>query len=93
MRSHVWTCESRSTLSTRLDAEGSNPSLSITPSGDGYRTSQHIMAIRKSIAKQLINAAKAFESDQTKEKVGKTIFAVRIGLANAIMPKIPPAKR
>jgi hypothetical protein len=51
------------------------------------------MAIRKNLAKTLINAAKAVESDQTKEKVGNTIFAARVGLANLIMPKIPPVKR
>jgi len=47
-----------------------------------------IMAIRKNIAKGLSNAAKALEEDRTKEKLGKTIIAVRIGLAQAIMPKV-----
>jgi hypothetical protein len=51
------------------------------------------MAIRKNIAKQLTNAAKALESDKSKEKIGETIFAVRVGLANAIMPKMPITKR
>ena len=82
-----------SLLSNRRDAGGSNPPLSIALSGDGHRTSQHIMAIRKNIAKQLTNAAKALESDKSKEKIGATIFAVRVGLANAIMPKMPITKR
>ncbi len=51
------------------------------------------MAIRKNIAKQFINAAKALENDKSKEKLGATIFAVRVGIANAIMPKIPPTVR
>jgi hypothetical protein len=80
-------------LSTRRDAGGSNPPLSLAPCGDGHRTSELTMAIRKNLAKTLINAAKAVEKDQTKEKVGNTIFAARVGLANLIMPKIPPVKR
>jgi hypothetical protein len=51
------------------------------------------MAIRKNLAKQFINAAKALENDKSKEKIGATIFAVRVGLANAIMPKMPITKR
>lgn len=51
------------------------------------------MSIRKSVAKQFINAAKALENDKSKEKIGATIFAVRVGIANAIMPKIPPTVR
>jgi hypothetical protein len=51
------------------------------------------MGMRKSIAQQLTNAAKALESDKSKEKIGATIFAVRVGLANAIMPKMPITKR
>ena len=44
MRSHVWTCESRSTLSTRLDAGGSNPPLGIAQSaGDGHLHSSSSM--------------------------------------------------
>lgn len=46
------------------------------------------MSIRKSIATGLNKAAKALEEDRTKEKLGKTIIAARIGLAQAIMPKI-----
>jgi len=49
---------------------------------------QRNMSIRKSIATGLNKAAKALEEDRTKEKLGKTIIAVRIGLAQAIMPKI-----
>lgn len=54
---------------------------------------KRFMAIRKNLAKTLINAAKAVESNQTKEKLGETIFAARVGIANLIMPKIPPVKR
>jgi len=80
-------------LGGRRDAGDRIPTPNIAPSGDGRRTSQHIMAIRKNIAKQLNNAAKALESDKSKEKLGATIFAVRVGLANAIMPKMPITKR
>ena len=52
-----------------------------------------IMAIRKTIATQLSNAAKALEKDQTKEQAGKLILALRVGIANVIMPNIPPVKR
>ena len=38
MRSHVWTCKSRSKLSTRRDAGGSNPLLSIASQGDRHPT-------------------------------------------------------
>ena len=36
-----------SVLSTRRDAGGSNPPLSITPSGDGYRTTAQLNAMIK----------------------------------------------
>jgi hypothetical protein len=45
------------------------------------------MAIRKLIAKQLNNAAKSLEKDQTKEKLGQAVFTARVALANTIMPK------
>ena len=51
-----------------------------------------IMSIRKSLAKQFINAAKALENDTSKEKVKAMITVGRIKLANAIMPNIPPIK-
>ena len=51
------------------------------------------MAIRKAIAAQFSNAAKALEKDQTKEQAGRLILALRIGIANVIMPNIPPVKR
>ena len=51
------------------------------------------MAIRKNLAQQFANAATALVKDQSKEKLGLAIMAARIGLANAIMPKIPPVKR
>jgi hypothetical protein len=51
-----------------------------------------IMGIRKAIAAQLSNAAKALEKDQSKEKTAKLIVGMRIGLANAIMPKLPLTK-
>lgn len=50
------------------------------------------MGIRKSIAVQLFNAAKALEKDQSKEQAGKLINSIRIGLANVIMPNIPLSK-
>jgi hypothetical protein len=50
------------------------------------------MAIRKAIAAQLSNAAKALEKDQTKEQAGRLIQGMRISLANAIMPNIPLSK-
>ena len=50
------------------------------------------MAIRKAIATQLSNAAKALEKDQTKEQAGMLIKGMRISLANAIMPNIPLSK-
>ena len=52
-----------------------------------------IMAIRKTIAAQLSNAAKALEKDQSKEQAGRLILALRVGIANVIMPNIPPTKR
>ncbi len=52
-----------------------------------------IMSIRKLIAKQFINAAKALENDKSKEKVGALITVGRIKLANAIMPNISPIKQ
>ena len=51
-----------------------------------------IMGIRKAIAVQLFNAAKALEKDQTKEQAGMLIKGMRISLANAIMPNTPLSK-
>lgn len=51
------------------------------------------MAIRKTIAAQFSKAAKALEKDQSKEQAGRLILALRVGIANVIMPKIPPVKR
>lgn len=51
------------------------------------------MGIRKSIAAQLSNAAKALEKDQSKEQAGRLINGIRVGIANVIMPNIPPVKR
>jgi hypothetical protein len=51
-----------------------------------------IMGIRKAIAAQLSNAAKALEKDQTKEQAGMLIKGMRISLANAIMPNTPLSK-
>jgi hypothetical protein len=45
------------------------------------------MAIRKLIAKQLSNASKVLEKDQSKERVGAAVIAARVALANTIMPK------
>ena len=52
-----------------------------------------IMAIRKSIAAQFSKAAKALENDTSKEQAGSLILALRVGIANVIMPNIPPVKR
>jgi hypothetical protein len=52
----------------------------------------NIMAIRKAIATQLSNAAKALEKDQSKEQAGRLINGIRISLANVIMPNIPLSK-
>ena len=51
-----------------------------------------LMAIRKSLASFLVATATRLERDQSKEKVETTIKAVRFALANAIMPKVPPAR-
>jgi hypothetical protein len=51
------------------------------------------MAIRKAIATQFSNAARALENDTSKEQAGKLINGIRISLANVIMPNIPPVKR
>jgi len=51
------------------------------------------MAIRKSLASFFSATATRLERDQSKEKVGAKITAVRFALANAIMPKVPPAHR
>jgi hypothetical protein len=51
------------------------------------------MAIRKAIATQFSNAARALEKDQSKEQAGRLILALRIGIANVIMPNIPPVKK
>jgi len=50
------------------------------------------MGVRKAIATQLSNTAKALEKDQTKEQAGRLINGIRIGLANVIMPNIPLSK-
>jgi hypothetical protein len=47
------------------------------------------MAIRKSVANQFINAAKALENDKSKENIKALITVGRIKLANIIMPNIP----
>ena len=60
------------------------PGQLLPPTEGGY---QRTMSIRKSVANGLNKAAKALEEDRTKEKLGKTITAVRIGLAQAIIPK------
>lgn len=45
------------------------------------------MAVRKTLAQQLSKAAKALENDKSKEKLGAAMFAARVAVANAIMPK------
>ncbi len=50
------------------------------------------MSIRKNLAKQFSNAAKALENDKSKENLKAMITVGRIKLANVIMPNIPPIK-
>jgi hypothetical protein len=50
------------------------------------------MAIRKSIATLLSAAATRLEHDTSKEQASKLINDMRVGLANAIMPKQPLVK-
>ena len=45
------------------------------------------MAIRKNLAKTLINAAKAVEKDQSKERAQEWVRDTRRKLAKAIEPK------
>ena len=45
------------------------------------------MAIRKNLAKTLINAAKAVEKDQSKERIQKWVHDTRVKVAKAIEPK------
>ena len=52
----------------------------------------NLMGIRKSIAAQLSNAAKALENHTSKEHAGKLINGIRISLANVIMPNMPLSK-
>ena len=66
---------------------GAIPGLVIAFSGDRHRTTLNVMAVRKAIAAQLANAAKALENDKSKENIGKAVFTARVVLANAIMPK------
>ena len=65
----------------------------LPPAEMGTAHTSNTVAIRKNLAQQFANAAKALEKDQSKEKLGMAIMAARIGLANAIMPKIHPVKR
>jgi hypothetical protein len=51
------------------------------------------MSIRKSLAAQLSNAAKALEQDKSKENLKALITVGRIKLANAIMPNLPLTNR
>ena len=71
---------------------GGRTSHSVLPTAEMGTAQQHnTMAVRKTIAQQLSNVAKALEKDQTKEKVsakvGAATVAARIAIANAIMPK------
>jgi hypothetical protein len=61
----------------------------LPPTEGGYL---QCYGIRKAIAAQLSNAAKALEKDQTKEQAGRLIQGMRISLANVIMPNIPLSK-
>ena len=55
-------------------------------------TAQHhlkIMGLRRFVAQQLINTAKVLNEDNTKEKAANVVFAIRLSVAKAIMPKPP----
>jgi len=66
---------------------GSIPPIRLASSGDRHRTTEQLMAIRKNLAKTLINAAKAVESDQSKERIQKWVRDSRVKIAKAIEPK------
>ena len=55
-------------------------------------TAQHqlkIMGLRRFVAQQLINTAKVLNEDNTKERAANAVFAIRLSVAKAIMPKPP----
>ena len=59
----------------------------ITHSGDGYRTLEKSMAIRKNIAAALLMAAHGVAKDQSKERIQKWVHDSRVKIAKAIEPK------
>jgi hypothetical protein len=62
------------------------PCSAITHSGDGYRTLEKSMAIRKNIAAALLMAAHAVAKDQSKERIQKWVRDTRVKVAKAIEP-------
>ena len=63
------------------------PPLSLALSGDGHRTLERSMSIRKNIAAGLLVAAHAVAKDQSKEKFAKWVHDTRVKVAKAIEPK------
>jgi hypothetical protein len=68
------------------------PHPTLPPAEIGTAPQVNSMGIRTSVATQFINAAKALENDNSKEKLQALINVGRIKLANAIMPNIPLTK-
>ena len=52
-----------------------------------------IMGLRKALSTQLLNAAKVLSEDKSKERVSAAVINLRVGLAQAIMPKHQPTVR
>ena len=48
------------------------------------------MGLRKTLSTQLLNAAKVLSEDKSKERVSAAVINLRVGLAQAIMPKHQP---
>jgi len=63
------------------------PGSAITHSGDGYRTPERSMSIRKNIAAGLMVAAHVVAKDQSKERIQKWVRDTRVKVAKAIEPK------
>ena len=63
-------------------------SLPLAEMGTAHTTL--IMGLRKALSTQLLNAAKVLSEDKSKERVSATWIKLRVGLAQAIMPKHQP---
>ena len=65
--------------------------LPLAEMGTAHTTS--IMGLRQTLSTQLLNAAKVLSEDKSKEKVSAAWIKLRVGLAQAIMPKYQPTVR